>query len=74
MEETYAESLKTKKVLLVKSTNEESTADNEKRQMMSKITAPVEQVKTTLICKISIKEKLRKGKSGDSENQQYIGK
>ena len=44
---SYAESLKTKKVLLIKSTDEEGKAANEKKAIMSKVTAPVEEVKET---------------------------
>ena len=46
-EKSYAETLKTKKVLLIKSTCDEGRAANEKKAIMSDITTPVEEVKET---------------------------
>ena len=44
-EKSYADSLKTKQALVIKSTRDDGKAANEKKAIMSKITAPVEEVK-----------------------------
>ena len=73
---TYAESLKTKKVLLIKSTQDENKAADKKKQIMSKITAQVEEVKETndghLFVRFADRSNLEKAKQeleADEENE-----
>ena len=73
---SYAESLKSKNVLIIKSTKEDQKANEKKKAIMKKIRTPVEQVKETkdghLAINFADKQKLESAKTeleNDQENE-----